>query len=174
VEGGAGAFEGIEGYMPENMEVTHIFLDENHKIHKTDLFLRIFPLIKFDIGDYIEPINQTPDTQLSHRLLGKVVGRMGEKIKLPSGEFIHPMLLNYFFDLFADKREIRKFRFVFNETKILLLLESMKSSEQISDSLRNELLSEMKVVFKNCQSEIEIVNALPLLANGKHRDWVYG
>jgi phenylacetate-coenzyme A ligase PaaK-like adenylate-forming protein len=173
VEGGAGAFEGPEGFMHSCMETTHLWFDQDFRIHKTDLWLRKFPLIKFDMADYINPIQEVPGTKYKHKVVGDITGRSGEKIKLPDGSQIHPMLLNYFFDLFTENQNIRKFRFVFGKNQIELLLEPM-AGKSIGDRAKEAICKEAPNIFKSNAFKIVELNEIPVMANGKHRDWVYG
>ena len=172
VEGGAGAFEGKEGYMHENMETTYIQI-EDRQILKTDLFLRKFPLIKFQTGDYVEPLSEVPRTELAHKVIGKIEGRVGEKIKLPNGEEVHSTILSFFIDLFAKSRQIRKFRFVFGRRNILILIETIDSRDKVDERIEKDILQEARKIFNGNTFEIKYIDALPTLINGKHRDWVY-
>lgn len=169
-EGGAGAFEGPEGMMHENTETTYIEIQENGKINKTDLFLRKFPMIKIATDDVCIPAYSNSTAVLGHRVLGKITGRTGEKIKLPDGREYHAVILDYFFDLFVNHPEVLKFRFVFDKQDVVLLI--MNRETTISEKLEQSLQREFKRVFGTINFQVQCVNEIPLLPNGKHRPWV--
>lgn len=169
-EGGAGAFEGPEGFMHENTETTYIEIQENGKIAKTDLFLRKFPMIKIATDDVCIPNDQDNKSIIGHRVLGKITGRTGEKIRLPDGREFHAVILDYFFDLFINHPEFLKFRFVFDNQGVVLLISNREI--KISEELNQTLQREFQRLFGKIPFQVKCVAEIPLLPNGKHRPWV--
>lgn len=169
-EGGAGAFEGPEGWMHENMETTHVEISDSGKIVKTDLFLRQFPMLKIVTDDICIPAPEGAKSVLGHRILGNITGRTGEKIRLPDGREYHAVILDYFFDLFINHPEVLRFRFEFHKDHVLLNIHNNRGG--ITNEFAASLANEFGRLFGNVRFSIKHVEEIKQLPNGKHRPWV--
>ena len=73
----------------------------------TTLYPRCFPLVRYRVGDLIEPVSDAPQIGL-HRFK-RIIGRQNDILHLPDGTPIHPQL---FIDAVKPCREIRSFQWV--------------------------------------------------------------
>jgi|GEM_PF-4609576 len=169
VEGGAGAFSGLEGFMHISMETTWLQV-QNNEIYKTDLFLRSCPLIKFKVGDRSEGMLKL-DSQLkqSHIVVKNILGRTQEDIVLSNGKRINAHLPNYIFKNVPSDWRIVKFRFYVcaNEAVIRLYIHALTNlnPEQIK-----RIKEDVNEAFGNDLTvNIIVTDNFPLLPNAKHR-----
>lgn len=98
-ETGIIAFECTEGNMHINME--GVIVEEiNHQIVVTNLQMKAFPIIRYELGDYISlaPENTVCSCGKSHRVLEEVTGRIGENVY--GNKEIYPSL--YFYYIFKN------------------------------------------------------------------------
>lgn len=98
-ETGIIAFECTEGNMHINME--GVIVEEiNHQVVVTNLQMKAFPIIRYELGDYISlaPENKVCSCGKSHRILEEVTGRIGENVY--GKKEIYPSL--YFYYIFKN------------------------------------------------------------------------
>lgn len=98
-ETGIIAFECTEGNMHINME--GVIVEEiNHQIVVTNLQMKTFPIIRYELGDYISLAseNEVCSCGKSHRILEEVTGRIGENVY--GKKEIYPSL--YFYYIFKN------------------------------------------------------------------------
>jgi len=169
VEGGIGAFEGVEGIMHQSMETSHLYIGEDNALYTTDLFLYANPFIKYQVGDTCEPVEKDLKTNLAHEQIGFVMGRSGKPIVLPNGVKINANLPSYIFKNLAREGIIRRYQFCQFDSRIILLViptNPLKPKEKM-------------IIQENCRSafgevplEIREVSEIPLSRNAKHSDYV--
>ncbi|HBH06244.1 MAG TPA: hypothetical protein DDX92_06550 [Flavobacteriales bacterium] len=171
VEGGPGAFEGPEGLMQQFMESSYLYVNSSNEIFTTDYNLFSFPLIKYQIGDFVAQwhTSNRPLT-FAHKLFGSVSGRSGTPILLPNGNTINANVPSYIFKNMAGKRKILSYRFVHDTSKKTLKLFIVPLTKSLN-SLKEELEQEIRVGLE-CPCEIHFINELPNLPNAKHRDYI--
>ncbi len=169
-EGSVASFEGKEGLMHENSCVVKVLLSEENKVIVTDLFLRQFPIIKIETDDVFIPRTVNENTFYHHKVLGELKGRTGQYIHLPDGSKVHPLILDFIFDLFMDDPNVLRWRFVFENIKVTLLVET--NLEELSEEFKNKVTSEFNKLFPLNKINIKKVGKIDLLANGKHSIWI--
>jgi phenylacetate-CoA ligase len=64
----------------------------------TDLENRVFPLIRYEIGDRGRLLTRTCSCGITLPLIDKICGRISDAVKLPSGSFISGEFLTTIFD----------------------------------------------------------------------------
>ncbi|SFU62140.1 phenylacetate-CoA ligase [Pustulibacterium marinum] len=106
-ESGIIAFECPHGNMHVNMEGV-IVECVDHRILVTNLQLFKFPIIRYELGDYIELAtkNETCSCGMKHQILKEVTGRIGETIRGFKSEY--PSLYFYYiFKNLASKHDVK-------------------------------------------------------------------
>ncbi|WP_298421467.1 phenylacetate--CoA ligase family protein [uncultured Kordia sp.] len=101
-ETGIIAFECEKGYMHINME--GVIVEEiDHQIVVTNLQMKTFPIIRYQLGDYIQlaPKNKACACGKAHYILEEVTGRIGENVY--GKQEIYPSL--YFYYIFKNLGE---------------------------------------------------------------------
>jgi phenylacetate-CoA ligase len=169
-EGGFAAFAGKEGRMHVNMETCYLEQNADHKLSKTDLFLRQFPLIKIQTDDISTPIKISSETELNRPYIDQIHGRTGEEIILPNKQKVHAVILDYFFDLFINDPNILKFRFEFTAKNVVLLIKSNKP--KLENSFVVKIKKEFNDLFNDVELHVKQVGEIGELANGKNRPWI--
>lgn len=172
-EGGLCAFECPAGSLHLAVEATWTTLrDPGHdsgELVVTDLFLRAFPMIRYAIGDDAVLKRGTCACGRAHPMLASIEGRSGEPIELPNGRRINANLPSYIFKPLARLGVIHRYRFVQRGSQLELLL---VVSTKFSPEHRAIVQRETRAAFGEVDLAVRIVDALPHLANAKHRDYI--
>lgn len=172
VEGGVGAFEGVEGALHESMENAHLYQSERNELFVTDLFLYAHPFIKYQINDSVEPLEKIEGTQLSHRQIGKIIGRSGVPLLLSNGRTLNANLPSYVIKPYASTGLIRQYRFVhypLNKRIELLLMTTRQLPADIMEKIRMDCV---EAFGSEIGIDISVVEEMPVLPNAKHRDFI--
>lgn len=144
-ESGIIAFECPEGNMHINMEGV-LVEEENNEILVTNLQMKSFPIIRYQLGDYIQlaPKDEVCACGKKHRILKEVTGRIGGHIY--GEKETYPSL--YFYYIFKNlvKNNSLKLNYqVIQNTKGKLIF---KIEQNITETQRQLLNKEIKKYFK--------------------------
>jgi len=171
-EGGLNAFQCPHGNLHLAVESTWVVSKPNNEILVTDMFLRAFPMINYDIGDeMIFDHDYKCSCGRSHPVIRQIIGRSGEPIVLPNGKRINSHLPGYIFKPLSGLGVIRSFRFVLSKEKKLSLYLVVTSDYKAE--YENIIRKETKNAFgHNIEFDIIIQDALPFLPNAKHKSFV--
>ena len=172
-ESGIIAFECPEGNMHINME--GVLIEEiNHEILVTNLQMKSFPIIRYQLGDYIQLASKEEvcDCGKKHRILKEVTGRVGSNVY--GLKEIYPSLYFYYIfkNLVKNKDLKLNYQVVQNQKgfldfnieqdidnhKISLLREEIKKyfKDDINVEIRvNKSLQSTKGKFKSFISNIQ-------------------
>lgn len=167
-EAGIIAFECPDGNMHINME-TVIVEEVNGKILVTNLTSHSFPIIRYELGDYIVLDEKTLCTcGRKSTLLNEVTGRIGKKIY---GKYNHypSLTLYYVFKNIAINNEIvLNYQVIQRKQGHIKILIESKLTEHEKECLDAELVK----YFKN-DIEYDILEEQTFLnKNGKRRDFI--
>lgn len=172
VEGGFTAAECPEGNLHIMSEATWFQVTSNNDVIVTDMMLRAFPMIKYEIGDEAVFSSESCSCGRPHPIIKEVIGRSGDPIRLPNGKVINANLPSYIFKPLSAEGVILKYRFVHRATDKLELYLSVTSN--FTDVHLQTVVEETKKAFgENISFDIEIVDEIPHLPNAKHRSYVY-
>jgi phenylacetate-CoA ligase len=174
-EGGLNVLECPHGSLHLQIEVTWLQLHEpimlSGEALVTDMMLRAFPLIRYNIGDDIVLSTEICSCGRAHPLVKSIEGRSGEPITLPNGRKVNANLPSYVFKSLGKYGVIRRYRFVAKPgepLKLFLVVTDRFSDEHlriVEQETRNAFGSD--IVFF-----VHFVDNIPHLANAKHRDYV--
>ena len=174
-EGGLGTFECPAGSLHLTAEATWLDLrqpeDETGEVLVTDMFLHAFPLIRYAIGDEVTLRPGRCSCGRPHPMVERIVGRSGEPIRLPNGRVVSPQMPSYVFKPLAGKGLIRRYRFLETPDRRLDLL--LLVGRRFRDEHLQQIEQETRDAFgDDLPLNIRIVDAMPHLPGGKHRDYV--
>lgn len=173
-ESGLIAGECPHGKLHINLEAVWLQLDrpgqEAGEALVTDMMLRAFPMIRYQLGDEITIDLGQCTCGRSHPMLKSVEGRSGNFITLPNKKRINPNLPSYIFKPLSSLGVLRRYRFVQRDGALILYL--------VTNASFND--SHLKIIKRETQAAlgadlsltIEIVKQLPHLPNAKHRDYI--
>lgn len=144
----------------------------NNEILITDMMLRAFPLIRYEIGDEANLSDDKCICGRPHPLVKNIVGRSGDPITLPNGSKINSHLPGYIFKPLSSLGVIRKYRFVHysdNTLKLYLIV-----NENFTNEHMRIVEEETKKAFgDDIIFTIHKVDEIPHLPNAKHRSYIY-
>lgn len=169
VEGGIGAFEGIEGAMHQSMETSHLYIADNNELYTTDLFLYANPFIKYQVGDTCQPVEIKSETKLKHTQIGFIIGRSGQSIVLPNGVKVNANLPSYIFKNLAREGVVRRYQFCQFDGRIVLLI---IPANPLNAKEKWVIEENCRKAFGEINLEIREVADIPLSRNAKHSDYV--
>jgi phenylacetate-CoA ligase len=143
--------------------------DGTHEVLLTDLHNLCQPMIRYRVGDRIDPAPAGCDCGLTLPVIGRVQGRAGGMLTLPDGRRINANLPSYVFKHHGREGTVREYQFVqFPEGRIELLLVSGPAwTQAVEPRLRQEVREALGV-----EVEIRLVPRIERSPGGKHRDWV--
>lgn len=137
----------------------------------TDLHNLRQPLIRYRVGDLVEPV--PPGTRCACGralpLLGRLTGRAGDTLELPDGRRVNANLPSYVFKHHGKADTVREYQFVqFPEGVIeLRILPGPAWREATAGELCREVREVLKVDVR-----LEVVERFERRGRGKHRDYV--
>jgi phenylacetate-CoA ligase len=135
----------------------------------TDLHNRVQPIIRYRIGDLMEPGPADCACGRSLPALGRVLGRAGETLTLPGGRRVNANLPSYIFKHHGKAGTIREYQFVqFPDERVELRL---RPGPVWTEGVRHELAGEVRDAL-GIEVEIRIVERMNRVGRGKHRDYV--
>jgi len=136
----------------------------------TDLFNWSQPVIRYRIGDLVEPAPAEP-CACGRTLprLGAIQGRAGEFITLPDGRTINGLLPYYIFRHHAKSGKVREYQFVeFPDGRIEL---RVLPGPEWTDAARAEIAAEVSQGL-GLPIGLRTVDRIARVGRGKHRDFV--
>lgn len=174
-EAGVAGFECEQGgmHVPVESVVVDLLPAENGlaEILLTDLHNLRQPLIRYRVGDLVEPV--APGTRCGCGrglpLLGRLTGRGGETLELPDGRRVNANLPSYVFKHHGKAGTVREYQFVqFPDGLIeLRVLPGPAWREATADELRREVRQVLDVDVR-----LKLVERFERHGRGKHRDYV--
>lgn len=128
----------------------------------TDLYIRSFPLIRYQLGDYLET-----EMRDGKRVIKKIRGRLDDWVIFADGtrKPFHP-----FYEIMERRSEVLQFRII-QETHHLIRVIVRPASDADRDKLEAILLNDLKKEVRDGDVEykIEWVDEIPPDPNGKLR-----
>lgn len=138
----------------------------------TDMMLRAFPFICYEIDDEIIFQEGLCDCGRPHPILLSIEGRSGEPVILPNGRRINPNLPSYIFKSLSSLNAIRRYRFVHTSNNTLELY--LTVTQNFKDEYIHQIKKETRAAFgEDIPLTVRVVDSLPHLPNAKHRDYVH-
>jgi phenylacetate-CoA ligase len=137
----------------------------------TDLFNLAQPMIKYRVGDLLDPApsDATCPCGRGLPLLGRPIGRAGDNLTLPDGRQVNCHTTTYLFKRHGKSGAVREYQFVqFPEGRIELRIHPGPSW---SDDTQRQLGAEARAAF-GWPVEIKLVERFERRGRGKHRDFV--
>lgn len=135
----------------------------------TDLHNRVQPIIRYRIGDLMDPGPADCVCGRSLPALGRISGRAGETLTLPDGRRVNANLPSYVFKHHGKAGTVREYQFVqFPSGRVELRL---RPGSAWNDGVRPELQREVREAL-GIEVEIRVVERLSRIGRGKHRDYV--
>lgn len=156
-ETGIIAFECPEGNLHINME--GVIVEElNNEIIVTNLQMSSFPIIRYQLGDYINlsPMEKSCKCGMKHRMIAEITGRIGELVH--GKKQIYPSL--YFYYIFKNlaKQQLKLNYLVIQQEKGKLEFHIEQTLNEIENK---RLKEEIQIYFKEDIEFVIIENSLP-------------
>jgi len=128
----------------------------------TDLFIRSFPLIRYNLGDILDTENKN-----GLPIIKKIRGRQDDWIIFADGE---RMPFHAFYEIMERRQEIKQFRII-QEDYYKICIQVVKDIETDKSALENTLLIDLRreVRDKDIDYIIDFVDDIPPDPNGKIR-----
>lgn len=144
-ETGIIGYECTEGNVHINME--GVIVEElNHEIIITNLIMQSFPIIRYQLGDYIQlaPKETICTCGMKHRIIKDITGRIGETIY--GKEQLYPSLYFYYiFKNLAQQQINLNYLVIQNEKGFLIF----HIEQKISGIEKQQLIVEIQKYFKD-------------------------
>lgn len=147
----------------EFIEISNKLSDENlkSKLVMTDLSMTLMPLIRYDLGDFVIPkIDNNSIVGIT-----KIYGRQDDKVYLENGEVVNFLVFYEVIDKYMEIKQIKIFQKNYNFFEILIVINPEKMNK-IKARLVKDLTA---ITLPSCQFEFEILDEIPIDANGKNR-----
>lgn len=136
----------------------------------TDLHNSSQPMIRYRIGDLVEPTAaESCPCGRALPLLGPIEGRAGEKVTLPDGRIINGLLPYYIFRPYAKGEIVREYQFVQRRDGVIEL--RVLTGPAWSEESGREIESEVTRGF-GVPVQLVRVERIQRVGRGKHRDFV--
>jgi len=135
----------------------------------TDLHNFAEPVIRYRIGDLVEPRNEPCACGRHLPAHGLIHGRSGDTIELPDGRRVNGLLPYYIFRHHAKSGRIREYQFVqFPEGRIELRVTPGEGwSEEVRTGIETEVTQGLGV-----RVEVRVIPRFERRGRGKHRDFI--
>ncbi|MGV8947133.1 MAG: phenylacetate--CoA ligase family protein [Lutibacter sp.] len=162
-ETGIIAFECKSGNMHLNME--GVIVEEiDHEIVVTNLQMHAFPVIRYQLGDYITlaPATKKCDCGLQHQIIEEVTGRIGQTVYGKNNRYPSLYFYYIFKNLAMKHGLLLTYQVVQQEKGKLIFLIEQQLDEKERLLLKNEI-----VVYFNEDMEFEIEFAQKLRIKGE-------
>ena len=135
----------------------------------TDLHNYSQPVIRYRVGDLIEPLDGTCRCGRRLPLHGQIHGRAGDTITLPDGRRVNALLPYYIFRHHAKSGRVREYQFVqFPDGRIEL---RVTPGTGWDDALKAEIEAEVTQGL-GVPIEVRVVPRFTRRGRGKHRDYI--
>lgn len=181
-EAGVAGFEHPEGGMrvsAESVRVDHARTEDGHwELLLTDLHNLRMPLLRYQVGDLVEPVGDPADpghwplpagARCALPLLGRVWGRAGDTLTLPDGRRVNANLPSYVFKAHGREGRVREYQFVqFAAGRVELRILPGPAWDA---SWRPRLVAQVREVL-GIEVALREVERFERRGRGKHRDFV--
>lgn len=173
-EAGVAGFECEHGTMHVPIESVVVetlpMADGASEIVLTDLHNFSQPLIRYRVGDLVEPAPETPcPCGRSLPAMGRIQGRAGDTIELPDGRRMNANKPSYIFKKHGKERRVSEYQYVqFADGRIEL---HVVAGPRWSDDMIERLVRESRQVL-DIEVEVQVVQQIERRGRGKHRDFV--
>jgi phenylacetate-CoA ligase len=174
-EAGAAGFECERGGMHGSVESVAVDCvpteDGSAEILLTDLHNFAQPLIRYRVGDLVEPPAGMPcPCGRTLPLLGKIAGRTGDTLELPGGRRVNANLPSYIFKHHARAGTVDEYQFVqFPGGRIEL---RVTPGPAWADGMEAGLVEEVRGVL-GVGVDVRSVGRIARRGRAKHRDFVH-
>lgn len=180
-EAGVAGFEDAQGHMRvpvESVRVDYLRNDDGAwELLLTDLHNYTQPLIRYRVGDLVDPVGDPsaldywprPEGKMGLPVLGRVWGRAGDTLELPDGRKMNANLPSYVFKRHGKAGTVREYQFVqFPAGRIEL---RVVAGPAWTEATRGELVNEVREALQ-LAVEVKTVERFERRGRGKHRDFV--
>jgi len=178
---GVAGFEHPEGGMRVPVESVVVDVeraaDGAWELLLTDLFNLRMPMLRYRVGDLVEPVADPlatdawplpPGARCALPLLGRVAGRTGDTLRLPDGRSINANLPSYIFKAHGHEDRVREYLFVqFPDRVELRIVAGAAWNDGWIDRLRADVREVLGIDIA-----IVVVPRFERRGRGKHRDFV--
>src|SRR5262245_53905497 len=143
--------------------------DRRLEILLTDLHNYAQPVLRYQVGDLLEPDSGTCPCGRGLPLLGRVFGRAGDTLVFPDGRKVNANLPSYVFKAHGREGTVREYQFVqFPSGRIELRVRPGPNwADGIPDRIRREVREALGI-----DVELKTVDAFERRGRGKHRDYI--
>jgi phenylacetate-CoA ligase len=172
-EVGVGGFACEHGGMHVPIEATVVetatTADGQHEILLTDLHNYSQPVIRYRVGDLVEPGAGACACGRPLPTLGRLSGRGGDTLTLPDGRTVNANLPSYIFKHHGKEGTVREYQFVqFPDGRVELRVTPGPAwGAAVEPRLRVEVREALGI-----DVEVKVVPRFERRARGKHRDFV--
>ncbi|TMN92350.1 capsule biosynthesis protein CapK [Pseudoalteromonas phenolica] len=130
-ESGIIAFECEHGSMHVNEETCYIEI-VNNKIVVTNLYSFSFPIIRYELGDYVKVSNVQCKCGRNHKVVEEILGRVGKNILGNDGKKFPSLTLYYIFKILGTEQNLElNYKAVQNEIgKLDIFIEQKLTDNQ--------------------------------------------
>ncbi|MBI3540321.1 MAG: hypothetical protein HY076_08630, partial [Candidatus Eisenbacteria bacterium] len=172
-EVGVAALECPEGsyHVPvESVVVEHVPGESGaHEVLLTDLHNYSQPVIRYRVGDTIDPAPGPCGCGRPLPVVGRVQGRAGGIVTLPDGRRINANLPSYVFKHHGREGTVREYQFVhFAGGRVELRI---TAGPAWNDAVRPRLAAEVREAL-GVDVDVRVVPRFERRGVGKHKDWV--
>lgn len=143
------------------LDTTQVRTSGNHVVRVTSLYPRCFPLIRYELGDEIETLNDTNEN-VSIKKFKRVIGRCNDFVELSDGSKIHSEAFTH---VVRGNREIERYQVIQSNGKIIILI---KPKKEITNQILVEIRRCLEVVHSDLANiEIKITDTFQKTVAGK-------
>jgi phenylacetate-CoA ligase len=143
--------------------------DGRQEIVLTDLHNYAQPVLRYQVGDLLEPDPATCPCGRGLPLLGRVFGRTGDTLVFPDGRRVNANLPSYVFKAHGREGTVREYQFVqFRSGRIELRVRPGPNwADGIPERIRREVREALGI-----DVELKTVDTFERRGRGKHRDYI--
>ncbi len=156
----------VESVMVESVPVE----GDLHEVLLTDLHNLSQPLLRYRVGDLVEPVQDGAACPCGRGLplLGQLTGRAGDTIELPDGRRVNANQPSYVFKKHGRSGAVREYQFVRFAGRVELRVTAGPAwSEATAGEIRAEVARVLGIAV-----EVRVVPRFERRGRGKHRDFV--
>jgi phenylacetate-CoA ligase len=178
---GVAGFEHPEGGMRVPVESVVVEVERTPEgawgLLLTDLFNQRMPMLRYRVGDLVEPVGDPlaadawplpPGARCALPLLGRLAGRIGDRLELSDGRTVNANLPSYVFKTHGREERVREYQFVQHPGRLeLRIVAGPAWSDEWVERLRGEVREVLGV-----DVTLAVVPRIERRGRGKHRDFV--
>lgn len=128
-------------------------------------FLR--PLIRYEVGDYAEVVEQDPSDPITLPRLGRVVGRERTMIRLPDGRRVWP---HFEFAPLVELGGLKKWQLV--QHGDLSMTVRVVGQGEVSDALKDRIVEVVRAALPGVLVSIQVVDEILRTPRGKYLELI--